>query len=123
MNDYATANQSLVLKTLTLHPEPTKYQGNGGKCCTLYVSIRLTFANPSFKWRDLGRWVMFHIVDYQNKLLYSQDHPGCLMTRSAQTLTIETNGIDAISGDFKVQFSYYQLWKVKTYGQQNWGWN
>lgn len=108
MNDHATTNQSITLKTLTLHPVPRKYQGNDGKCSTLN-SIRLM----NSRCRGLGRWVLFHIVDYQNKLLYSQDNPGCLMTRSARTLTIETSGIGAISGDFKVQFSYYQLWKVK----------
>ncbi|KAI8338160.1 protein-tyrosine phosphatase-like protein [Chlamydoabsidia padenii] len=78
---------SCLLKTLTLHPIPTRYQG--------------------------GKWVMFHVMDHQNKLIYSQDRPGCHMTRSTQTLTIELEGMDVITGDFKIHFFYYQLWKKR----------
>ncbi|CAO3600000.1 unnamed protein product [Absidia cylindrospora] len=87
LNGARLNHQPLLLEKLILQPVPTKYQGNG------------------------GRWVMFCIMDHNNNMLYSQSNDGCHMTRSDQKLIIETNGIGKLSGDFKVQFYYYQFWK------------
>ncbi|KAI8088761.1 protein-tyrosine phosphatase-like protein [Halteromyces radiatus] len=82
-------DQSLILQSITLHTIPIQYQGND------------------------GRWVMFTIVDHENKLIYSQEDQQCRMTRSPGQLILETNGIKTIHEDFKVQFYHYQLWKKR----------